>query len=433
MIGQQRSKGSGRESSHAARGSVADVRDLHHAEAVSLQELRQCDLVVPTRVTLVDAGSTTDAVDEVRSREHVRGREHEQSAQLQVPARRIEERSGVRQMLDQLAGPYDVETTIKIHRLRISGNDRETARARALRERAVELDPYGLGGNGCNERVHPIGPVQAGARTDIEHGTTLEKVPHTFEAIRMRARLPVPGLQRMSRRHRRERTTTSRGLGAAVVAIPFVVIIAAGCSASRDATAAGPTPDTSTGPPSTTTSSGGVPAVVPIDGADTRIVALPHGLELPLIVHAHHDGTGSFVVRGLDGIALSSQVLATGLGPYDGTFAVGFVDPKGTETVALSVSTTGPWHLDIADARLSPRITGGLAGTGDAVFSYVGKATAASVIHTGQSGFVIRSYGVDGLVALVRAAGPYEGRISLPNGPVFVTVTADGRWSISPS
>ncbi len=215
-----------------------------------------------------------------------------------------------------------------------------------------------------------------------------------------------------------------------VAALTLAVALVAGCSASNDSAASNPPSTPSSGGTSPTSTAKGAAGVVTIDGTDDRTVNLPSGLKLPLIVHAHSAGPGTFVVRSVDDTGSALQVLATGFA-YDGTFAVGFLDPRRQPTVGLRVSATGAWHLDIASARLAPHITGGLTGLGDAVFSYVGKSTTATVTHNGQSSFVISSYGADGLTTLVEASGPYQGRISLPNGPVFVSVTADGHWSIT--
>jgi hypothetical protein len=215
-------------------------------------------------------------------------------------------------------------------------------------------------------------------------------------------------------------------------AVLIAIIAATACSGGGVTDA--PTPISapcSTG--TTTPSASPATTVVPIEGSGDRQVGLPGNLSLPLIVHARHDGSGSFVVRGVDASGNDMQVLGTALGTYDGTFAVGFVDACATPTVALHVATTGRWHLDIADARLAPRFVNGVAGKGDSVLSYIGKAAKALMTYTGRSRFDVTTYGAEGPKLLARSTGAFRGIVSIPTGPVFIAVTADSAWTIRPS
>lgn len=175
-----------------------------------------------------------------------------------------------------------------------------------------------------------------------------------------------------------------------------------------------------------------VTTVVPVDGSGERNVGLPANLSLPLIVHAHRQGSGTFVVRGIDASGKDTQVLASALGAYDGTFAVGFVDDCALPTVGLKVESTGRWHLDIADARLAHGYGAGVAGKGDSVLTYVGSAANARVTYTGRARFNVTTYGSNGPKLLARSTGAYRGTVSLPRGPIFIAVTADGAWTIRP-
>ena len=162
-------------------------------------------------------------------------------------------------------------------------------------------------------------------------------------------------------------------------------------------------------------------------------MGLPANLTLPLIVHARRAGSGSFVVRGIDAVGNDTQVLASALGAYDGVFAVGFVENCSTPTVGLHVMSTGRWHLDIAEARLAHRYTTGLAGKGDSVLSYAGKAAKARVTYTGHARFNVTTYGAAGPKLLARSTNAYQGTVTLPVGPMFIAITADGAWRIEPS
>lgn len=255
---------------------------------------------------------------------------------------------------------------------------------------------------------------------------------HPSEAVGVRARLPI-GLQRVFPGHRPERTARSRRVGttklATVVVAIAAIVGAAACSDSVDPNSSSPT--TVACAPGTAPTSGAVPqTVVPIDGTGDGNVGLPANLTLPLIVHAHHVGNASFIVRGVDAQGKDTHVLATALGPYDGTFAVGFVDPCNSPTIALHIETKNKWHLDIGDARNSPQYQGALAGKGDAVLLYVGTASKTSVSYTGGKHFVLTTFGAEGPKLLAESAKPYLGTVSLANGPVFIVVTAEGSWTL---
>jgi len=183
--------------------------------------------------------------------------------------------------------------------------------------------------------------------------------------------------------------------------------------------------------------------VVPIDGTDERTIGLPGELPLPLLVHAHHDGPDSFVVSGVDATGKATQVFASTLGKYDGTFAVGFVDACATPTSALHVATKGKWHLDFANAKLAPRFesTTGIAGTGDALLSYLGPSASLRITYAGTRStepslrshdvFTVATYGAKGPHLLVQANGAYHGTVALPAGPGFIAITAHGAWTIA--
>ncbi len=212
----------------------------------------------------------------------------------------------------------------------------------------------------------------------------------------------------------------------------MILIAATACSGSGGLAASTPTSAPCSTGGAAPTSGAPDTTVVPVDGSGERNVGLPANLSLPLIVHAHRAGSGTFVVRGIDASGKDTQVLASALGAYDGTFAVGFVDDCALPTVGLKVESTGRWHLDIADARLAHGYGAGVAGKGDSVLSYLGKATKARVTYAGHARFNVTTYGADGPKLLARATGAYRGAVLLPRGPIFIAVTADGAWTIAP-
>jgi hypothetical protein len=168
---------------------------------------------------------------------------------------------------------------------------------------------------------------------------------------------------------------------------------------------------------------------VTIKGSGTWTVPLPAGVALPAIVHAHHDGTNSFVVTGVDALGRRTSVFASARRAYEGTFAVGFVD-VGNPTTQLRVDTRGPWRLDVASAALAPPLGSGREGVGDAVLSYVGPAVTAHLAFRSDAKLVVNEYENGGVVPLADTKGPYDGPISLLQGPLFIAVTTTGKWSI---
>ena len=404
---------------------VGHEADLDDIEAMPLQQLAQRRLVVPAHVSLVDARPAADPVHEVRHREHVRGREHERSAGREITARRVEERARARKVLDHLAAEHDIERTAEIHRLRVGDDDLEASFAGTCRELAVDLDADGLGRDRRDQHVHPIRPIDPRTGADVEHTPPREVLLHAREPVEVRSRLPV-GLQRMTRAHGRERTALVAALTVALT------LLAGACSSSEPAPDAAPATTTTAIAPVTTTTAAAVPGVVPVDGTGDHVVVIPPSVGLPAIVHAEYEGAGSFVVKGVDGSGRDTTVLAASLGGYNGTFPVGFVDAKvPNPNVGLHVITTGPWHLDMAPARLAPPLGRGRSGTGDAVLSYVGPAATMQLVHDQRTRFVVGIYGQENLTLLADQVGPYRGRAALPAGPVFIVVSTTGEWSIS--
>ena len=349
-----------------------------------------------------------------------------------MPARRVEKGTGIREMLDHLAGPHHVETAAQVHGLRVGNDHRETARRGAPGERRIELDSDDLGRDAGNECVHPIRSVHARTGADVEHAPAREMMPDARESVGVRPGLPVIRLQRVLPGHGAERTAGSRTAAARTAAAMLALLVVTACSESVDSTSS-----TSTSAPCSTVapppSNPAERKAVPVDGSGDRNVGLPAELSPPLIVHARHNGSGSFVVRGLDAAGNETQVLATALGRYDGTFAVGFVDACTAPTVGLHIAASGPWHLDLADARFAPVFVNGVAGKGDSVFTYNGKATKAVVTFSGRSRFVATTFGAGGPKLLARSTGPTRVAVALPKGPIFIAVTAEGAWSIRPS
>jgi hypothetical protein len=200
-------------------------------------------------------------------------------------------------------------------------------------------------------------------------------------------------------------------------------------AATTTATSTSSTTTTTLPPALSTTSVTNEKDYVTIKGSGSLTVPLPARVPLPAIVHAQHSGTNSFVVSGVDSSGQRTLVLAASRGAYNGTFAVGFVEP-GNPTAELRIDTVGPWRLDIGSASIAPALGTGRQGVGDTVLSYDGPAVTAHLTFRPKSRLVINEYENGGFVPLVDTTGPYDGPISLLPGPLFIAVTTTGKWSI---
>jgi hypothetical protein len=68
-------------------------------------------------------------------------------------------------------------------------------------------------------------------------------------------------------------------------------------------------------------------------------------------------------------------------------------------------------------------------GHGDDVIRYTGKAGVAAITHTGESNFIVRSYGARS-TGLVNEIGAYSGKVPVAAGPAVWAVMADGDWTV---
>ena len=199
-----------------------------------------------------------------------------------------------------------------------------------------------------------------------------------------------------------------------------------------------PPAPTTTIPPQITTTPvtrpGGavVGSLTSVEGRGNATIRLPASVGRPAIVHAQHDGGGQFTVTAIDAGDSPLGILVQTVGAYGGTVPIGFVDVAGHPTTGLTVTTDDAWHLDIAQAVLAPTLSPpGLSGHGDTVLSYRGPAVQARVTASGRTPFTIHTYERGASALAVNVVGPYDARITLPAGPVFVSVTATGDWSMS--
>jgi hypothetical protein len=196
----------------------------------------------------------------------------------------------------------------------------------------------------------------------------------------------------------------------------------ASVSTTGRGTTSAPSTTTTTLPPTTTT---GIAAPVPLDGNGDNVVAVnPHGAS---ILHAKYSGDGNFVIKALDANQQQTDLLVNVIGGYEGVVTLDF----GTATTRfLQVNSSGPWHLDLYDARSAHSFTGAVQGMGDNVLLYSGPSGIAAITASGSGNFVVKEV-KDTENLLVNVIGAYNGRVPWSAGPAFVVVNADGPWTIT--
>lgn len=163
-------------------------------------------------------------------------------------------------------------------------------------------------------------------------------------------------------------------------------------------------------------------------GSGDSIISLPAEASAGLIV-ANHTGSSNFVIDGLDDSNQpTGDLLVNEIGPYEGTTAFG-INAFG-DASSLQVTADGTWTLDITPISAAPELES--QGTGDAAFIYTGPPAQLHATHDGDSNFIVyEDTDAFSMGLLINEIGTYEGTVPLSEGPSFVTVNADGQWSLT--
>ncbi|BAL91921.1 hypothetical protein AMIS_67010 [Actinoplanes missouriensis 431] len=194
-----------------------------------------------------------------------------------------------------------------------------------------------------------------------------------------------------------------------------------------------PTAAATTEPVATTTPTTTEPAVAKprvIKGRGDDVVDIPPLTDLSVVVFDCR--CSSNTVLKSDG---PESLLVNEIGAYKGKRWINLED--GAQTTQLEIEAAGRWTLTIGsvDQLATKAASGKASGKGDDVVVLGGNATKAKITHSkGSSNFVINAYSLEtgegGL--LVNEIGGYSGTRPL-QAPALVEVTADGKWTISPS
>lgn len=171
--------------------------------------------------------------------------------------------------------------------------------------------------------------------------------------------------------------------------------------------------------------------VVYTGSGDTILqIELPAGPDSIGIATMTHSGSSNFAVWSLDENLQQADLLVNEIGTYNGT--VPFNLATGERITAFEISADGPWTVTLRDALSLREVTPASAttGEGDDVMLYFGDTTVADVTHTGDSNFVVYSYG-EFSDLLINEIGAYTGQVRWPAGAALIQVSANGPWTIT--
>ena len=163
--------------------------------------------------------------------------------------------------------------------------------------------------------------------------------------------------------------------------------------------------------------------------------------KLPGIATMSHTGQSNFIVDTLDLEGRVDSLLVNEIGSYRGTVAFN-IEPYGRKGLAgLSITADGPWRVVIKRLSRAPRWgVDPKTGAGDAVLR-LDPAVPNRGLHVlrarhgGPSNFIVATVlGGREDELLINEIGSYRGRVRLPNGTQYLTITAaGGYWRVARS
>lgn len=154
------------------------------------------------------------------------------------------------------------------------------------------------------------------------------------------------------------------------------------------------------------------------------------------IVTLTHDGESNFIVETLNSKGRQQELLANEIGPWSGT--VVYNAQPGTSTAIVKVKADGAWTLKFDSITRAPlwkflKVT----NTGTKVLrlkSPTRGVRTMRAVHSGESNFIVYAYTSSRWPELlVNEIGDYSGKVVLPAGTRYVSVMADGKWSLKRS
>lgn len=166
-------------------------------------------------------------------------------------------------------------------------------------------------------------------------------------------------------------------------------------------------------------------------GDDVIAIKKPGGADNPALVTATHNGTRNFIVWGLDPDLDENDLLVNVIGDYRGTT---MLDDNlfGEASNHISVHADGSWTISIKKLSAARALNSSSSGQGDDVLAWRGSARVADVTHDGAGNLIVWALDAEGdyIDLLVNEIGRYSGGVKLPLGTRYLTVQADGGWTI---
>jgi hypothetical protein len=159
-------------------------------------------------------------------------------------------------------------------------------------------------------------------------------------------------------------------------------------------------------------------------GDDVIDIAYP-GDDNAGALFATYQGQSNFIVTGLKSGERVDGLVNT-IGNYDGSVTIDRADQ-------LQIKASGPWHLEIRSLSSLPMFDKHTEGHGDVVLIFNGARGVLAAIHDGSSNFIVHSIGKSGRKYLINEIGTYNGKVPIAAGPSFVSIHADGNWTLEVS
>ncbi|MFC5825124.1 hypothetical protein [Nonomuraea insulae] len=168
-------------------------------------------------------------------------------------------------------------------------------------------------------------------------------------------------------------------------------------------------------------------------GEGDDVVRIPMTTK-PTIVKLTHQGESNFAVWTLTTTGKKTDLLVNEIGDYKGTAAF---NVSGMNKIrSFSVNADGAWTIQVLPLSKARYWAINAKGAGDEVMRLTSPSKGLrrlTIRHSGESNFAIWALDNRGqhLDLLVNEIGDYKGRVVLPAGTRYATVSADGTWTIS--
>ena len=168
------------------------------------------------------------------------------------------------------------------------------------------------------------------------------------------------------------------------------------------------------------------PAV--FDGSGSTVLDLGQTYSDKMLLIASNDGDSNFIIRSLSEDLSEAGYPVNEIGPIGGTYLLN--ENSGDTTRYLEIDAEGNWHIEVMDVSWAKHWDGSapLVGQGSDVFVYDGGPGLIDYSNDGDSNFIVTDQDYD---LVINEIGPIAGTTTISGGPVFVTVDAEGSWSLT--